>query len=104
MDPVNYEVYDVVDLSAEIPWKANEVEEEERPQYADKFRRGDMVEREEDAVEDEDDMVDAEEEVKEAVEKPKPFSFHESMTGLSPNRLLLREWMKDQTISYVDLL
>ena len=110
VDPVNYKVYDVVDLSADIPWKANEVEEEKRPQTADKFRREDVVERKEDAVEereeveDEDNMVDEEEEVKEAVEKPKPFSFHESMRGLSPHCLPFQERMKDQTISYVDLL
>ena len=97
VDPVNYEVYDVVDLSADIPWKANEVEEEERPQYEDKFRREDVVEREEDTVEekeeveDEDNMVDDEEEIKEAVEKPKPFSFCERMRGLSPHCLPLRE-------------
>ena len=110
VDLVNYEVYDVVDFSADIPWKANEVEEEERPQYAHNIMREDVVEREEDAVEereeveDEVNMVGEEEEVKKAVEKPKPFSFRESMQGLSPHRLPLKERMKDQTISYVDLL
>ena len=101
VDPVNYEVYDVVDLSVDIPWKANEVEEEERPQYADNIRREDVVEREEDVVEereeveDEDNMVDEEEEVKEAVEKSKPLSFCKRMRGLSSHRLPLRERMKD---------
>ena len=109
VDLVNYEVYGVVDLSADIPWKTNEVDEEEWPRYADKFRKEDVVEREEDVVEereeveDEDKMVDKEEEVKEAVEKPKPFSFRESMRGLSPHHLPSRELMKDRTISHVDL-
>ena len=90
-------------------WKWR-VEEEERQRYTDKLKREDVVEREEDAVEereeveDEDNTVDEEEEVNEAVDSSKPLSFCESMRGLSPHPLPLRERMKDRTISYVDLL
>ena len=47
---------------------------------------------------------DVEQEVEPKVEIPKILSFCERMKKLSPHRLPLKEWMKDRTISYLDLL
>ena len=69
---------DAVDLSADIPWKINDM--------------------------DSDDNSDDVEEVNIKVESSKTLSILERMKRLSPHRLPLKEWMKDQTISYVDLL
>ena len=69
---------DVVDLSADIPWKTNDVDAEEN-------------------------SIDMEE-VKIAVESSRILSFHKKIKRLSPHCLLLKERMKDQMISYVDLL
>ena len=67
---------DAIDLSADNPWKINDV--------------------------DSDDNSDDVEDI--AVESSKTLSFREKMKRLSPHRLPLKEQMKDQTISYVDLL
>ena len=69
---------DVVDLSADIPWKTNDVDVEEN-------------------------SIDMEE-VKTAVESSRTLSFCKRMKRLSLHCLSLKEQMKDQTISYVDLL
>ena len=69
---------DVVDLSADIPWKTNDVDVEENSINM--------------------------EEVKIAVESSRALSFRERMKRLSPHCLPLKERMKDRTISYVDLL
>ena len=72
------DVDDAVDLSADIPWKINDV--------------------------DNDDNSEHLEEVNIAVESPKTLSFRERMRRLLPHRLPLKERMKDRAISYVDLL
>ena len=51
----------------------------------------------------EENSIDMEE-VKIAVESSRTLSFHERMKRLSSHRLPLKEWIKDRTISYVDLL
>ena len=50
-----------------------------------------------------DNSIDIEE-VKVAGESSRTLLFRKKMRGLSPHRLPLKERMKDQTISYVDLL
>ena len=75
---VDRDANDAVDLSADIPWKINDV--------------------------DSDDNSDDVEEVNIAMESSKTLSFRERMKRLLPHRLPLKEQMKDQTISYVDLL
>ena len=72
------DVDDVVDLSADIPWKTNDVDVEKNSINM--------------------------EEVKKAVESSRTLSFCERMKRLSLHCLLLKERMKDRTISYVDLL
>ena len=74
---VDRDADDAVDLSADIPWKINDV--------------------------DSDDNSEDVEEVNIAVESSKTLSFHERMRRLSPHRPPLKERMKDRTISYVDL-
>jgi len=54
-------------------------------------------------VDVEDNSIDIEE-VKVAGESSKTLPFRKKMRGLSPHRLPLKEWKKDRTISYVDLL
>ena len=63
---------------------------------------GDILKKPED-VDVEDNSFDIVE-VKVAGESSKTLSFRKKMRGLSPHRLPLKERMKDQTISYVDLL
>ena len=75
---VDRDADDAIDLSADIPWKINVV--------------------------DSDNNSDDVEEVNIAAESSKILSFCERMKRLSPHRLPLQERMKDQTISYVDLL
>ena len=48
-------------------------------------------------------LIDVEE-INIAVESSKTLSLSERMKRLSPHCLPLKEWMKDQMISYVDLL
>ena len=50
-----------------------------------------------------DNLIDVEE-VNIAMESSKTLSFRERMKRLLPHCLPLKEWMKDQMISYVDLL
>ena len=69
---------DAVDLTADIPWKINDM--------------------------DNDDNSVNVEEVNIAVESSKTLSFRERKKILSPHRLPLKERMNDQMISYVDLL
>lgn len=76
---VDSEADDAVDLSVDIPWKRNELHGE-------------------------DDSNDVEEEVKVVVESSRTLLSHERMKRLSPHHLTLKEWMKDRTMSYVDLL
>ena len=45
-----------------------------------------------------------EQEVKDVADPPRTLSFCEKMKKMSPHCLLLKERMKDCTISYVDLL
>ena len=70
---------DVIDLSADISWSPIKIDSEEESHDEEK-----------------DEKV---------VEDPmKNLSFVKKMNRLSPHRLLLSKWMKDCTISYVDLL
>ena len=55
-------------------------------------------------MDDEEELKDVEQETKPMAELTKALSFSERMKRLSPHRLPLKEWMKDRTISYVDLL
>ena len=68
-----------VDLRKDIPWTITEMDDEE-------------------------ESNDVEQEAKPKVEIPKVLSFCERMKRLSLHQLPLKEWMKDQTINYVDLL
>jgi hypothetical protein len=54
-------------------------------------------------VDVEDNSMDIEE-IKVAKQSSRTLSFRKKRRGLSPHRLLLKECMKDRTISYVDLL
>ena len=76
---VECDMFEAIDLNKDIPWTITEVDDEE-------------------------ESNDVEQEAKPKVEIPKVFSFRERMKRLSPHRLLVKERMKDQTISYVDLL
>ena len=76
---VEYQMFDAVDLSTDIPWTIIEVDNEE-------------------------ESNDLKQEAEPMVEIPKVFLFCERMKRLSPHRLPLKERMKDRTISYVDLL
>ena len=75
---VEYEMFDAVDLSIDIPWTIAEMDDEEESKDVEQ-RTGPMV------------------------ELTKALSFFERMKRLFPHRLPLKERMKDQTISYVDL-
>ena len=76
---IECDMFEVVDLSKDIPWAITEVDDEE-------------------------ESNDMEQEAEPKVEIPKVLLSCERMKRLPPHRLLLKEWMKDQTISYVDLL
>ena len=76
---VECELFDAVDLSTDIPWMITEVDDEE----------------ESNDVEEGDEPM---------AELTKVLSFCERMKRLSLHWLPLKERMKDQTISYVDLL
>ena len=52
----------------------------------------------------EEESKDKEPGVKDVMDAPKTLSFYEKMKKLLPHRLPLKERMKDQSISYVDLL
>ena len=75
---VDRDTDDPVDLSADIPWKINDVDSDNNSKHV--------------------------EEVNIAVESSKTLSFREKMRRLSPHRLPLKERMKDRAISYADLL
>ena len=76
---IECDIFEAVDLNKDIPWMIIEVDNDE-------------------------ESNDVEQEVKPKVEIPKILSFRERMERLSPHRLSLKERMKDQTISYLDLL
>ena len=78
MDYKDRDVDDAVDLSADILWEINDMDGGEN-------------------------LIDVEE-VNIAMESSKTLPFHERMKRLLPHCLPLKEWMKDQMISYVDLL
>ena len=70
---------DVIDLSADISWSPIKIDSDEESHDEEKDEK--------------------------AMEDPmRNLSFFEKMKRLLPRRLLLRERMKDHTISYVDLL
>ena len=68
----------VIDLSANIAWTSIKINGDAESNDKDKER-------------------------KDVADPPKTSSFREKMKKLSPHRLPLKEWMKDQSISYVDL-
>ena len=76
---VECEMFDAVDLSLDIPWTLTKTDDDE-------------------------ESNDVEQGTKSMAELTKDLSFHERMKRLSPHRLPLKERMKDQTISYIDLL
>ena len=78
MDYKDRDADDAVHLSADILWKINDIDGGEN-------------------------LIDVEE-VNIAMESSKTLSFRERIKRLLPHCLLLKEWMKDQMISYVDLL
>ena len=78
MDYKDRDADDAVDLSADILWEINDMDGGEN-------------------------LIDLEE-VNIAMESSKTLSFHERMKRLLPHCVSLKEWMKDQMISYVDLL
>ena len=71
-------MFDAVDLSTDIPWTITKMDDEE-------------------------ESKDVEQGTEPMAELTKALSFSERMKRLSPHRLPLKEWMKDRTISYVDL-
>ena len=72
-------MFDAVDLSIDISWTIIEMDVEE-------------------------ESKDMEQGTEPMAELTKALSFFERMKRLSPYRLPLKEWMKDRTISYIDLL
>ena len=72
-------MFDAIDLSTDIPWTIIEMDDEE-------------------------ESNDMEQGTESMAELTKVLSFYERMKRLSPHWLPLKERMKDQTISYVDLL
>ena len=76
---VECEMFDAVDLSSDISWMITETD-------------------------DEKESNNVEQGAEPMAEATKVLSFRERMKRLSPHWLPLKERMKDQTISYVDLL
>ena len=72
-------MFDVVDLSLDIPWMLTDMDNDE-------------------------ESNDVEQGIEPMAELTEVLSFCERMKRLSPHRLPLKERMKEQTISYVDLL
>ena len=75
---VECKVVDIIDLSADIVWTPIEIDGEE-------------------------ESNDKEQEVKDVADPPRTLSFCKTMKKLLPHHLPLKERMKDQSISYVDL-
>ena len=73
---IECDIFEAIDLSKDIPWTIIKLDDEE-------------------------ESNDVEQEAE--IEIPKVLSFCERMKRLSLHRLPLKERMKDQTISYVDL-
>ena len=76
---VKCKMFDAVDLSTDILWTIIEMDDEE-------------------------ESKDAEQGTEPMAELIKALSFFERMKRLSPHQLPLKEWMKDRTINYIDLL
>ena len=70
---------DIIDLSADIAWTPIEMDGEE-------------------------ESNEEEQEVKDVADLPRTLLFRKKMKKLLPHRLPLKEQMKDQSISYIDLL